>query len=150
MKLTLTLFHLLAVATYAATYSVPVPTELQDHARWNISGHAIARVNGDDLQVSYQLPADITGEGNGNFEFTGKITSSFVNVSGAGVYGACMLARSKPLTCMLKYPEMAIDTTSVDKSLATHFSGNEFDIRKRVARIFSADPAGLLSVEIAQ
>ena len=142
-------FHLALGAGMAATYSVPVPTDLVDHAHWDISGHASAQLTGNQLSVRYGLPADIVGEGKGHFAFTGKVGNSpFVNVQGRGVFGTCMLANGKPLTCMLKYPELAIDSAVVDQSLAQHFAGSELDLRMRVARLFSADPAGILSTEL--
>jgi len=152
MKLTLNLavvFQLAATVGMASTYSVPVPTDLVDHSHWNISGHSSAKLTGSTLTVRYQLPADLVGEGKGRFQFTGEVGDSpFVNVKGSGVYGTCMQANGKPLTCMLKYPELAIDPTAVDQAIGQHFTGSEADVRKRVARLFSADPAGILSTDL--
>jgi len=139
---------LLSLNAMAATYQVPVPAELKDYATWDIGENAGARLNGDTLSVGYHLPSDIAGDV--GFQFSGKVTptSSFVAVSGKGVTGNCMFSKEKPLVCMLKYPRLQIDEDAVDTSIASHFSGDEADFRKRVARLFSADPAGLLTVEL--
>lgn len=131
----------------AVTYDVPVPADLSDQARWNLS-EASAKIEGDQLKVHYRLPVDLVGATAHAFDFTGTIKSSFVPVSGVGVHGVCMLSESKPAACTLKYPRLQIDDESRDRELAKNFNGPVLDLRKRTVRLFKDDPAGLLIVPV--
>jgi hypothetical protein len=150
MKNTLLILISLSVAKLAgaASYQVPVPHELLPYSQWDLAQKAEASIDGKKLSVRYKLPGDLVGNDHPGFAFSGNINSSFVGVAGNGVSGYCMLAENKPLTCMLKYPEMAIDAAARDKALAENHTGEALIQRTKVARLFGADPAGILSVSI--
>lgn len=152
MKRILAILSQCAVAVFAASYQVPAPVELLKFAQWDIADRAEAVVEGTTLKVHYQLPSDLVGEGNGKFAFTGKVSgrTPFVNVEGDGVFGSCMFSKDKPLTCMLKYPGMEIDVAARDLALELNHRGDALGFANfsQVSRLFSADPAGLLSVEV--
>lgn len=140
-------FTFVASVAYAASYSVPVPTELADHNVWSPT-QAVAQVQEKKLDVTYQLPAELVGTTCGPFHFTGTLSGSFADVTGDGVYGTCMQAGEDRLTCILKYPEMTIDEKSRDAAMEVKFAGAELLARKKVANFFRDDPAGILLIEL--
>lgn len=131
----------------AAPYTVPVPAELYPHARFDAHDVKISLEKGL-LEVSYCLPTELVGGTAPTFQFTGEIKGNFVEVSGDHVDGVCMVAKDKPVTCMLKYPGLRIDTESRDAALTAKFKGEELVARKEVARLFGNDPAGILSTMV--
>lgn len=143
----LSFFAFLSPITYAASYSVPVPTELADHNVWSPT-QAVAKLDGKKLDVTYQLPPELVGASCGPFRFTGELSGSFADVTGDGVYGTCMQAGEDRLTCILKYPEMTIDEKSRDAAMGKKFDGTELVARKKVANFFRDDPAGILLIEL--
>lgn len=132
---------------YGATYTVPVPDELKSQATW---GGIVAEAHlvGNQLTISYKLPEDLVGANSPGFVATGTGTGSFISVKGEDVVGYCMRSQNKPLECMVKYPRSIVDTATRDIALAEHFTGTQFEQRSMIARLFAADPAGLLSVEL--
>lgn len=140
-------FALVAPVSYAASYSVPVPTELADHNVWGLT-KAVAQLDEKKLDITYQLPPELVGTTCGPFHFTGTLSGSFADVSGDGVYGTCMQAGEDRLTCILKYPDMVIDEQSRDAAMEVKFPGAELISRKKVANFFRDDPAGILLIEL--
>ena len=135
-------------AIYAASYSVPAPADLGPQAFWDRI-EASAKIESNLLTIEYRLPDDLIGKDKPCIIAKGAVLkSSFIPVAGDNVEGYCMQSAIKPLTCMLKYPSTVVDSESRDKVLASHYSGIELELRSKVARLFGADPAGLLSVEL--
>ena len=145
--LLLALLLLTARISFGATYDVPVPTELASHSQWPLKDTQ-STLEKDMIAVAYRLPVDLAGKDTPEFEFRGKLGSGFFQVGGDGVYGVCMRSAAKPLVCMLKYPSLAIDEPSRDAALKAKFSGEELLAREKVVRLFSNDPAGILSIEV--
>ncbi len=133
---------------FGASYQVPTPANLLTSAQWEITGNAEAKVNDGKLEVKYQLPEDLVGKEQSPISFSGVVESDFIKVEGPGVHGFCMVAGNKPLTCMVKYPSLPIDLESRDSAINAHHKGEEALRRLEVAELFSADPAGILGVEI--
>lgn len=149
MKKYLELTFILGGLSFGATYDVPVPTELAKHGQWLLKD-AHATIEGNILSAAYRLPIDLAGKNAPEFRFNGKLGSSFIQVSGDGVYGVCMRSAEKPLACMLKYPSLDIDEASRDEVLKTNFSGVDLLARGKVVRLFSNDPAGILSINVEE
>ena len=148
MKTLLLLALALGPTAFAARYGVPVPADLASQSYFDI-GKVSAELTDGKLEVYYHLPTGLVGKIHSGFHFSGDTRNgSFVSVEGAGVYGVCMVASAKPMTCMLKYPELAIDTPSRDEVLRSQFSGDQLVLRQEVARVFSNDPAGILVVDV--
>lgn len=146
MKKLVVAVSFLATQAIAVTYSVPVPAELASDALFSTTG--VAKLKGKTLEVGYHLPEELVGKNGPGLHFTGTVTSQFVKVAGNGVNGVCMLSEAKPLSCMLKYPDLVIDTVSRDEVLRSKFFGDALNRRQKVAELFSNDPAGILSLEV--
>ena len=141
------LITLVSHLTHAGSYQVPAPAELVKESNWeNVTSSA--KIESGVLTIKYCLPTDLVGTHLPMIEASGKVSSDFIKVSGDDVVGVCMRSSQKPLTCMLRYPGMPIDDGSRDESLRSHFRGAQFDLRNKLARLFSADPAGLLTVDL--
>ena len=134
----------------SGTYDVPVPDELQGSARWRDISAQASQDKDNVLHVRYILPPDLVGIHDAVFEFNGKVEGSFAAVSGAGVYGNCMISEEKPLTCILKYPGLDTKINEAIRSdeLKKKFTGSELTRRETVVGLFGADPGGLLMVEL--
>lgn len=144
-SLALILFSQLSLAN---SYTVPAPAELASEATWN-NVTAEAHIANNELSIKYLLPSDLVGTVSNEFNATGPVgNSSFIPVSGERVFGTCMRSLDKPLVCVLKYPRSIVDTATRDLALREHFDGAQFETKSAIARLFGADPAGLLSVEI--
>lgn len=133
----------------AASYQVPVPADLSDYSRW-ASIEASAEMTKGELSVFYDLPATLVGKNAASIHFTGKVEGNFAAVSGTDVRGYCMLSEDKPMTCMLHYPRSIVNGNSQLEALKEAYKGTELDFRTKVARLFSADPAGLLFVPLVR
>lgn len=147
MKLALLLIGLSVSPAFAATYTVPVPEALAPFSQFSLR-NARAKIIHKQLQVSYQLPAELVGTGTAPITFTGKVGDSFVNVSGTSVKGVCMVFAEKPVTCMLRYPKTVINEGSRATFLQDNFTGTDLLSREQVGVFFSNDPAGLLSISL--
>ncbi len=141
------LTSVISTAAFAASYRVPVPADLDSSAIWN-EIRAEASISGDTLSGTYRLPIDLAGARAPAYHFTGKVERTFVHVSGEGVNGYCKLSENKPMTCLLEYPDLVVETTSRDEALNRNFRGSERDRRMQVVTLFSNDPVGLLSVDV--
>jgi len=134
-------------AIASGSYEVPASAELAAHAKWERI-EASAEISDGELKIRYCLPSDLVGKRLHQIVAMGQVDGKFVAVSGKHVSGYCMISLGKPLTCILRYPKMPIDVVSRDESLRQNFTGVDFESRSLVAKVFGADPAGLLSVEL--
>jgi hypothetical protein len=139
------LLYVLSSLLSAASYQVPVPFDLTDYSRW-ASIEATAKLENSQLSVTYQLPSELVGKNAPPISFTGKVADNFSEVTGKHVRGYCMISEDKPLTCLLHYPQSIVNENAQDEALKAAYKGTELDFRTKVARLFSADPAGLLMV----
>jgi hypothetical protein len=145
--LTLALLLLLSKNLVAATYGVPVPENLAAFGHFNLTG-AHAKITGRQLEVTYSLPQELVGTNRPPLTFKGILNEPFVAVKGTNVGGICMVLDEQPLTCMLRYPNRIIDEPSRADFLKDTFSGLDLFSHEQVARFFSNDPAGILSIEV--
>lgn len=148
MKLISLFTALFALAANAYVYHVPAPNNLQAESEY-MPTSATATVTNGMLSVHYCLPASLVGDKAPEFSFTGTVTTDFTEVSGSDVYGYCMFAKDKPLTCMLKYPGLDIDDTSRDQAIQKDFP-TDVSNRIAVAKLFESEPAGILNVDVTQ
>ena len=146
--LSLLFLALMANTGIASSYGVPVPDELADYSSYS-NTPASGTIKDGVLSVSYCLPEVLVGKKTPELRFTGRVTSDFIQVSGPHVHGVCMRSKIKPLTCVLRYPELRIDVASRDEALDAAFSGEALAMRREVSRLFISDPAGILSLQLA-
>ena len=146
-QLTLVVLALITQSLSAATYKVPAPEELTDFSHWKLTG-THAKIVNQQLEVSYSLPQELVGKTAPVITFKGTVGTPFVAVKGNSVRGLCMVFTAQPVTCMLRYPKTLIDPTSRAEFLSENFSGGDLLSAEQVARFFSDDPAGLLSVDL--
>ncbi len=145
--LSLLILGMMAQIGFAASYSVPVPAKLLDFANYPDT-KASGTMKEGVLSVEYFLPTALVGKKAPCLTFTGKAESAFIPVSGKHVHGVCMLSKLKPMTCVLRYPELQIDEPSRDEAIKEAFTGETLMMRTEVGRLFHNDPAGILSLDL--
>ncbi len=153
MKLVVVLMSaVFTMAASAASYHVPVPDSLLKANDYTPTKAEGSIVNGK-LNVTYCLPTELVGDKAPTFTFTGNAgASDFVNVSGDDVYGVCMFSKAKPMTCMLKYPNLKpqIDEEVRDLAINKTFPADVVGNRLEVAKLFQENPAGLLTLDVTR
>jgi hypothetical protein len=137
----------MAQCSFGASYAVPVPAELADYAYYS-NTKAVGSIKDKVLTVQYHLPQALVGKKAPCLVFTGKAEAAFIQVSGNHVYGVCMQSKEKPLTCLLRYPQLEIDEVSRDEAIKETYPADALTMRMEVGRLFHHDPAGILSLTL--
>ena len=131
-----------------ATYTVPASSKFKSVQTNKISGVEWTRTR-EKLFVTYPLPSEIVGPDYEHIKLSGSLVkdSRFVKMEGEHACGFCMIAPGGGApTCLVDYPGLKVEEKKVDTFLEANYVGADLDLRKQLARLFSSDPAGQLTI----
>lgn len=131
-----------------AVYTVPTPIELSQYSRFKLQNVDV-KVEDSQIDIQYKLPREIVQESlhNAGIHLVGN-TATFpsqfeVKGEASDDHGSCFI-NENGLNCLVTY---AFNTNleSVQKYLHVNFP-TEYEPRSKVARVFSNEPGGILTV----
>lgn len=147
--LVFTLFSLISFGALAQiTYSVPVPHELEPYAVFpNMESEYVQ--NGDHLTVRYPLPLELVGATRDVITLSGHMTNPrHFRLRGDHADARCNDIGGK-LSCTVEYKDLVIDEIAVRDAIVQKFPDPfEQDMRLQVARIFSGEPIGIITMAL--
>ncbi len=128
-----------------AQYEVPVREELKPFAAFSIPAVTTTELDGEQVQLDYLLPLELTGNPNrivmsGSYDRSGGAT-----FKGAHATAQCK-ADAAAWTCSVRF--RGLDLNSVKALEAIHRGATtpqEAEGRAEVARSFFSDPIGILT-----
>ena len=129
------------------TYTVPTSPELKAVATFDLKN--LVRTGDDqNIQLSYDLPQDLTGATIQHIEMAGTVdpTAPFVTLKGSHAQASCLMSADIKMNCLTQYNDLTIDSGKVKDFLRNKF-GNSPTLPSRigVAGQFSEDPIGVVT-----
>ena len=147
--LVFTFFSLISFGALAQiTYSVPVPQELEPYAVFpNMESEYIQ--NGDHLTIRYPLPVELVGADRNVITLSGRMTNPrHFRLRGESVDARCNDIDGK-LNCTVDYKDLEVNEQSVREAIIQKFPDPfEQGMRLQVARIFSGEPIGIITMTL--
>lgn len=147
--LVFTLFSFISFGALAQiTYSVPVPHELEPYAIFpNMESEYIQ--NGDHLTVRYPLPVELVGATRDVITLSGSMANPrHFRLRGTNADARCNDTGGK-LQCTVEYKDLEVNDQAVHDAIVQKFPDPfEQSMRLQVARIFSGEPIGIITMAL--
>lgn len=134
---------------YQATYRVPTPDLEMAPAAIFVLGSVKWIEDSDQIRVSYEMPSELFGAKSKTFVLEGKRShSKFTALQGSGAEAHCLIPKVGKIICLLSFSNLSIDLAEVKSHLEkSHTTGSDLEKQISVAKLFSADPVGILEIE---
>jgi hypothetical protein len=129
-------------------YTVPAPQDLSSVASFKICYQVTTDTDGK-LILRYHLPQEIVGANKAGIELkqSGDVNAGFIpfrGMNGSPDSANCR-KHGNTLKCFVAYP--GLDTSGSDDYVKDHYT-DDLPQRLQVASLFSADPVGVVYVEL--
>jgi hypothetical protein len=134
-------FSLLAARPVRGIYQVPVADHLAAYANYPVKYKA------DDYQeipseLTFQLPSPLVGEP--TYIQISKVPNTVSEWQGAHASGSCSV-EGRYFICRLAFKHLTFDNNKIDEAIRFNYaSPEEISGRTEVAKVFSAEPIGVL------
>ncbi|MGZ3787344.1 MAG: hypothetical protein ACXVLQ_02410 [Bacteriovorax sp.] len=132
--------------SYAATYTVPVDSELKDYATLQLETFKTKDYEGATT-IRYKIPKVLTGVDQ-VVEFNGSIDSKANSnvLTGANGTLTCAKQVNEKMECRAEYKNLQVnEARAIDLINKISMSSSEASGRIAVMRAFSSDPVGIIN-----
>ena len=131
-----------SIHRYEVNYTYPTRAEKSSLAHWKLKNTKWIEKNGY-IKLTYELPPLLVGDSNIKISLEGKERKGFFYLKGKKGTAVCLIHDDQNRVWMIKMKKIKVNFKKLSKLIRK--MNNRKD-RKEIAKLFSSDPIGIISV----